>query len=173
MDYFKKSREFLEKYLSTNPELKKMSPNEAYNFETLCGQVKFDEVWTEKDFQVLDAEIGVKAQNAYLQDMSDIKLYFMNRVIDLAKTGLVTKTEIRKAAGIKTTLKALDQLAAGSDSFRCKAEQYERYDDGSYHTPYDLNSVCRARMNLLLQVTDTVVELDKRFTEALTKILLG
>lgn len=173
MDYFKNTREFLEKYLSTNPELKKMSSNEAYDFETLCGQVKFDEVWTEKDFQVLDAEIGVKAQNAYLQDMSDIKLYFMNRLIDLAKTGLVTKTEIRKVAGIKNALNALDQLAAGSDSFRCKAEQYERYHDGSYHNPYDLNSFCRARMNLLLKVTDTVVELDKKFTEALTKILLG
>ena len=71
MNYFKNTREFLEKYLYTNPELKKMSPNEAYDFETLCGQVKFDEVWTEKDFQVLDAEIGVKAQNAYLQDVSE------------------------------------------------------------------------------------------------------
>lgn len=173
MNYFKKTREFLERYLSTNPELKKMRPQEAYEFEPLGGQVKFDEVWTEKDFQVLDAEIGVKAQNAYLQDMSDIKVYFMNRLIDLAKTGLVTKEEIRKVAGIKSTLKALDQLAAGSDSFRCKAEQYERYDDGTYHNPYDLNSICRARMNLLLTLTDTVVELDKKFSEALTKILLG
>ncbi len=173
MDYFKNTREFLEKYLSTNPELKKMTPREAYEFETLCGQVKFDETWTENDFEVLDAEIGVKAQNAYLQDMSDIKLYFMNRLIDLAKTGFVTTKEIRKVAGIKATLNALDQLAAGSDSFRCKPEQYERYDDGRYHSPYDLNSVCRARMNLVLKVTDTIVELDKRFTEALTKILLG
>ena len=173
MNYFKNTREFLEKYLRTNPELKKMTPNEAYEFETLCGQVKFDETWTEKDFEVLDAEIGVKAQNAYLQDMSDIKLYFMNRLIDLAKSGLVTTTEIRKVAAIKTTLKSLDKLAAGSDSFRCKAEQYERYSDGRYNSPYDLNSVCRARMNLVLTVTDTVVELDKRFTEALTKIILG
>lgn len=173
MDYFKKTREFLEEYLDTNPKLKKMTPQEAHEFESLCGQVKFEEVWTEKDFNILDAEIGVKAQNAYLQDMRDIKLYFMNRLIDLAKTGLVTKAEIRKAAGIGVTLRALDKLAAGSDAFRCKPEQYTRYDDGSYQSPYSLNSVCRIRMNLLLKLTDTVVELDRKFTGVLTKLIIG
>ena len=145
MNYFKNTREFLEKYLYTNPELKKMSPNEAYDFETLCGQVKFDEVWTEKDFQVLYAEIGVKAQNAYLQDMSDIKLYFMNRVIDLAKTGLVTKTEIRKTRQ-PTSSANLSSTSSASTSYPSMASRSK--DNRTARLPISTSVSSRPRKNL-------------------------
>lgn len=150
-----------------------LSSNDRSEICSLNGQLQFDETWTEADFKVLDGAVGIVLENKLIDDFRDIRVQFQNKIFDVVKCGLVTPPQLKKNKEIKSVFTKLDSLQAHKSVVRCKAAQYEKYDDGSYSGPLSLLTVYRTRLAFIEQFMDSVSQLEADLSDIITKLMFS
>ena len=172
MAYFERTLKELHDNIAALTD-RNLSDTEQFELCSLHGQVHFDEVWTEADFNVLDGDVGIVLENKLGDDFRDIRVQFQNKLFDVVKCGLITPDQLKKNKKIKLVFTKLDLLQANKSSVRCKATQYTKYDDGTYNSPPDLLTVYRTRLSFVLKLMDLVSQLEAEFSDIITKLMFS
>jgi len=150
-----------------------LSDNEFSERCSLSGQLDFSETWTEADFNVLDGAVGIVLENKLTDDFRDIRVQFQAKLFDVVKYGLATPPQLKKNKGIKSVFAKLDSLQAHKSVVRCKAAQYEKYDNGRYRSPISLLTVYRTRLAFIEQFMDSVSQLEADLSDIITNLMFS
>lgn len=172
MAYFERTLKELHDNISKLTD-RSLSDNELSERCSLSGQLDFSQTWTEADFNVLDGAVGIVLENKLNDDFRDIRVQFQTKIFDVVKCGLVTPPQLKKNKKIKSVFTKLDSLQAHKSVVRCKAEQYKKYNDGSYSGPISLLSVYRTRLTFIEKFMDSVSQLEADLSDIITKLMFS